>query len=126
MILRSSVAHGIIKSLDTTRARAMPGVRHVVAGADFGAVVPRIPLRLQPLPQLEAFPSARCSPTARFVMSANPIAVVLADTPGIAEDALDHIDLDIEPLPAITNREQAEAKAAVLFEDHGSNAAITW
>jgi len=55
-----------------------------------------------------------------------PIAVVLADTPSIAEDALDHIDLDIETLPAITSREQAEAMPAVLFEDHGSNSAITW
>ncbi len=87
VILRSSVAHGIIKSLDTTRARAMPGVRHVLAAADFGAAVPRIPLRLQPLPQLEPFHQpVLADGKVRYV--GEPIAIVLADTQGIAEDAL--------------------------------------
>ena len=125
VILRSSVAHGKINAIDVSRAMQLPGVRHVVVGADLGTVVPRIPLRLQPLPQLEVFHQPMLADgKVRYV--GEPIAVVLADTPGIAEDALDHIDLDIEPLPAITNREQAEAMPAVLFEDHGLNAAITW
>jgi aerobic carbon-monoxide dehydrogenase large subunit len=125
VILRSSVAHGKINAIDVSRAMQLPGVRHVVVGADLGTVVPRIPLRLQPLPQLEVFHQPMLADgKVRYV--GEPIAVVLADTPGIAEDALDHIDLDIESLPAITNREQAEAMRAVLFEDHGSNAAITW
>jgi aerobic carbon-monoxide dehydrogenase large subunit len=125
VILRSSVAHGKINAIDVSRAMQLPGVRHVVVGADLGTVVPRIPLRLQPLPQLEVFHQPMLADgKVRYV--GEPIAVVLADTPGIAEDALDHIDLDIEPLPAITNREQAAAMPAVLFEDHGSNAAITW
>jgi carbon-monoxide dehydrogenase large subunit len=51
---------------------------------------------------------------------------VVADTAAIAEDALDKIALNIEPLPAITGREQAEAGSSLLFEAHGSNAAITW
>src|SRR5258708_9876840 len=124
VIRRSSVAHGHINANDATRARQLPGVRHVVVGADLGGVVPRIPLRLQPLPQLEPFHQPMLADgKVRYV--GEPIAVVLADTPGIAEDALDHLDLDIETLPAITNREQAEAMPAVLFEDHGSNAAIT-
>jgi aerobic carbon-monoxide dehydrogenase large subunit len=125
VILRSSVAHGKINAIDVSRAMQLPGVRHVVVGADLGTVVPRIPLRLQPLPQLEVFHQPMLADgKVRYV--GEPVAVVLADTPGIAEDALDHIDLDIEPLPAITNREQAAAMPAVLFEDHGSNAAITW
>ncbi len=125
VILRSSVAHGKINTIDTSRATQLPGVRHVLIGADLGAVVPKIPLRLQPLPQLEPFHQPMLADgKVRYV--GEPIAVVLADTPSIAEDALDHIDLDIETLPAITSREQAEAMPAVLFEDHGSNAAITW
>ena len=125
VILRSSVAHGKINAIDTSRAMQLPGVRHVLIGADLGAVVPKIPLRLQPLPQLEPFHQPMLADgKVRYV--GEPIAVVLADTPSIAEDALDHIDLDIETLPAITSREQAEAMPAVLFEDHGSNAAITW
>ncbi len=125
VILRSSVAHGKINAIDISRAMQLPGVRHVLIGADLGAVVPKIPLRLQPLPQLEPFHQPMLADgKVRYV--GEPIAVVLADTPSIAEDALDHIDLDIETLPAITSREQAEAMPAVLFEDHGSNAAITW
>ncbi len=125
VILRSSVAHGKINTIDTSRATQLPGVRHILISADLGAVVPKIPLRLQPLPQLEPFHQPMLADgKVRYV--GEPIAVVLADTPSIAEDALDHIDLDIETLPAITSREQAEAMPAVLFEDHGSNAAITW
>src|SRR5258708_10532066 len=125
VILRSSVAHGKINAIDVSRAMQLPGVRHVVVGADLGGVVPRIPLRLQPLPQLEPFHQPMLADgKGRYV--GEPIAVVLADTPGIAEDALDHLHLDIETFPAITNREQAEAMPALLFEDHGSNAAITW
>lgn len=125
VIMRSSVAHGLIRSLDVSRALALPGVRHVLAAADFGPVVQRIPLRLQPLPQLETFHQPMLADgKVRYV--GEPVAVVLADTPGMAEDALDHIDLDIEALPAIVNRETAQAMPALVFEDHGSNAAITW
>jgi aerobic carbon-monoxide dehydrogenase large subunit len=125
VILRSSVAHGIIRSIDTAGAKALPGVRHVLVSTDLGAIVPKIPLRLQSLPQLEPFHQpVLADGKIRYV--GEPIAVVLADTPAIAEDAVDHIELNIEPLPAITDRAQAEAMASVLFEDHGSNAAITW
>jgi len=125
VILRSSAAHGIIRSLDVSRALDLPGVRHVLVAADLGAVVPKIPLRLQPLPELEPFHQpVLADGKVRYV--GEPVAIVLADTAGIAEDALEHIDLAIESLPAITNREQAEAMPSVLFEGHGSNAAITW
>jgi carbon-monoxide dehydrogenase large subunit len=125
VILRSSVAHGKINSIDISRAMKSPGVRHVLTGANLGATVPRIPVRLQPLPQLEPFHQPMLADgKVRYV--GEPIAVILADTPSLAEDALDHIDIDIETLPAITSREQAEAMPSVLFEGHGSNVAINW
>jgi aerobic carbon-monoxide dehydrogenase large subunit len=125
VILRSSVAHGIIRLIDSSRARGMAGVHHVFMASDLGNVVPKIPLRLQPLPQLEPF----LQPTladgkVRYV--GEPIAVVLADSQAIAEDALELIDIEIETLPAIVDRETAEAKPSLLFEHFGSNAAITW
>jgi carbon-monoxide dehydrogenase large subunit len=125
VILRSSVAHGKIRALDATKALELPGVRHVLTADDLGAVVPRIPLRLQPLPELEPFHQPMLADKkVRYV--GEPVAVVIADSAAIAEDALEQIDLDIETVPAITNREQAEAKPSVLFDDHGSNVAITW
>ena len=125
VILRSSIAHGRIKSIDASAALALPGVHHVLTAADLGKVVPVIPLRLQPLPQLEVFHQpVLAHQKVRYV--GEPIAVVIADSAALAEDALEHIAVDIETLPAVTNREQADAKEAILFEDHGSNVAITW
>src|SRR5437762_4238131 len=48
-ILRSPIAHGRIRGLDSAAARAIPGVRDVIAAAEIGAV-PAVPLRLLPLP----------------------------------------------------------------------------
>jgi aerobic carbon-monoxide dehydrogenase large subunit len=53
-ILRSPVAHGRIRGVDATAARAMAGVHAVITAAEIGAV-PTIPLRLLPLPGTERF-----------------------------------------------------------------------
>jgi len=125
VILRSSTAHGLIKSIDSSEALALPGVHRILTGKDLGNKVPTIPLRLQPLPQLEPFHQpVLADKKVRYV--GEPIAVVIAESPAIAEDALEHISLDIEPLPAVATRGHAEARRSVLFEDHGSNVAITW
>ena len=125
VILRSPEAHGHLRAVDATRALAHPGVHAVITAADLGANVPRIPLRLQPLPELEPFHQPMLAhDKVRYV--GEPIAVVIAETAGIAEDALDLIDLRIDPLPAITDKASADAAASVLFEAHGSNRAMVW
>ncbi|MFP6735177.1 MAG: xanthine dehydrogenase family protein molybdopterin-binding subunit [Rhodospirillales bacterium] len=125
VILRSVIAHGLIKKIDGSAALKIPGVRAVITASDIGSPVPLIPLRLQPLPELEPF----CQPVladgkVRFVGEA--MAVVVAETAALAEDALDHIDVEIDPLPVIADRAGAEAAEAVLFEAHESNVAIEW
>jgi aerobic carbon-monoxide dehydrogenase large subunit len=45
-ILRSSVAHGRIRAIDTATARALPGVHSVITAKDIGNRVPRVPMRL--------------------------------------------------------------------------------
>src|SRR5262245_15612430 len=59
VIVRSSVAHGLVKAVDTEAAAKMPGVHAVYTGRDVaaegGGRVPTIPLRLAPLPQLAPF-----------------------------------------------------------------------
>jgi carbon-monoxide dehydrogenase large subunit len=125
VILRSSVAHGTIKSIDSRDALALPGVHHVLTAKDLGNSVPVIPLRLQPLPQLERFHQpVLADKKVRYV--GEPIAVIIADSIATGEDALEHIALEIDTLPAIANRQQAEARKAVLFDEHESNVAITW
>lgn len=125
VILRNSVPHGRIRSIDVGAAMARPGVHRVLVAKDFATEIPTIALRLQPLPQLEPFHQpVIAADKVRYV--GEPVAVVLAETAAIAEDALDHIEIDVEPLPAVTDRAQAEGKESLLFEDHGSNVAITW
>jgi aerobic carbon-monoxide dehydrogenase large subunit len=122
-ILRSSVAHGRLRSIDVSAARALAGVHYVITAKDVGNRVPRVPMRLQPLPDFEPFGQpVIAEDKVRYVGEA--LAVVLADTPGIAEDALGLIEVEIDPLPAVADRHAAEEGAALLFEDQGSNLAI--
>src|SRR5712691_6388491 len=54
-ILRSSVAHGQIRSIDVARALALQGVHSVITAADLRGRIPNVPMRLQPLPEFEPF-----------------------------------------------------------------------
>jgi aerobic carbon-monoxide dehydrogenase large subunit len=122
-ILRSSVAHGRIRSIDMSRAKTMPGVHAVITAADLGETIPVVPMRLQPLPDFAPFAQPVIArDKVRYVGEA--LAVVLADSPGIAEDAVGAIDVDIEPLPAVANWQSALDKQALLFEDTGSNVSM--
>ena len=125
VILRSPVAHGLLRKIGAASGLQLPGVHAVLTARDLGPDVPVIPLRLHPLPELALF----CQPVlaygkVRYV--GEPLAVVIADSQAIAEDALDLIEIDIEELPAITDRVNAAAAETVLFEDHGSNESIQW
>ena len=124
-ILRSSVAHGRIRSIDTKAASAIPGVQRVITAKDIGPKVPTIVIRLQPLPQLEPFQQPVIAhDKVRYV--GEPLAVVLAESFAIAEDALEHIAVDIEPLPAVADRAASASNKSLLFEAHGTNLAITY
>src|SRR6185369_13288956 len=97
VLLRSSVAHGRIRAIDTSAALKRPGVRAVITAKDMGERVPIIPMRLQPLPAFHPFEQPVIAhDKVRYV--GEPIAVVVADSAAIAEDALDAIEVDIEPL----------------------------
>jgi aerobic carbon-monoxide dehydrogenase large subunit len=121
-ILRSSIAHGRIRSIDTDAARALTHVHSVITAADIGNPVPIIPMRLHPLPELQPFEQpVMAHDKVRYV--GEPIALVLAESAAIAEDALAAIAVDIEPLPAVTD---CGANHARLFEAHGTNLVLTY
>jgi aerobic carbon-monoxide dehydrogenase large subunit len=122
-ILRSSVAHGRIRTIDASAARALSGVHSVITAKDIGNRVPRVPMRLQPLPDFEPFGQPVMAETkVRYVGEA--LALVLAETAGIAEDALGLIEVDIEALPAVTDRRTAVNDQTLLFDGTDSNRAI--
>ncbi|MGA8612383.1 MAG: xanthine dehydrogenase family protein molybdopterin-binding subunit [Xanthobacteraceae bacterium] len=119
VILRSSVAHGHIRAIDAAAARARPGVHAVITAADIGNV-PTIPLRHDPTPAIRRFEQpVIANGKVRYV--GEPIAVVIAESAALAEDALDAIAVDIEPLPAVADRDKARREDVILFETVGTN-----
>jgi 4-hydroxybenzoyl-CoA reductase subunit alpha len=107
-ILRSPVAHGIIRGIDTSRARALPGVRAVITGEDFAA-----PYGVIPIAQNE-WPLAR----DRVRYRGEPVAAVAAIDEATADAALAAIELQIEPLPAYFAAGDARAPDAVRLHDN--------
>src|SRR5947208_2892815 len=123
-ILRSPIAHGRIRGLDSAAARAIPGVRDVIAAAEIGAV-PTIPLRLLPLPGTERFLQPVIA-TGRLRYVGEPIAVVLADSAALAEDGVGALILDLEELPPVADRRASGRHEILLFEESGTNLAMTF
>jgi 4-hydroxybenzoyl-CoA reductase subunit alpha len=102
-MLRSPVAHGEIRRIDTSRARAIAGVRAVITGDDCD-----VPYGVIPIAQNE-FPLAR----ERVRYRGEPIAAVAADDAATARAALDAIDVDIAPLPAYFDAASAQSIGAL-------------
>jgi carbon-monoxide dehydrogenase large subunit len=123
-ILRSPIAHGRIRGLDSDPVRLIPGVRAVITAAEIGAV-PTIPLRLLPLPGTERFlQPVIAADRVRYV--GEPIAVVLADSAAVAEDGVGAIILDLEELPPVPDRRASGRHEILLFEESGTNLAMTF
>jgi carbon-monoxide dehydrogenase large subunit len=123
-LLRSSVAHGRIRSIDATAARARPGVHAVITAAELGAAIPTIPLRQDSSPAFGPFEQPVIAhDKVRYV--GEPIAIVLAETAAAAEDALDAISVDIDPLPAVVATAGALTDEILLFEAARTNRPLT-
>jgi len=121
-ILRSPVAHGRIRSIDSRAALERRGVQAVITAADIGAV-PLIPLRLKTSPTTEPFRQpAIASEKVRYV--GEPMAVVLAESAAIAEDGVDAVKVDIEELPAVVDRHASRKHETLLFDKAGTNLAM--
>jgi CO/xanthine dehydrogenase Mo-binding subunit len=99
-LLRSTMAHGRIKSIDTSEAKKLPGVLHVITIDDV----------LKVLPNPYYGPAFHDQPIlahekVRFV--GEPVAVVLATDPHIAEQAVQLITVEYEELPAVYDEVEA-------------------
>lgn len=120
-VLRSPRAHAKIKSIDTRAAAALPGVVKVLTGADIAATTGALPCFANPPVE------QRCVATDRVRHVGEPVAVVVAESRYIAEDALEHIDVHYEDLPTVVDPEQAIGSTgdAVLHPGRGpSNVAM--
>src|SRR5215470_17110506 len=117
-ILRSSHAHAVIRAIDTKAAAVAPGVAAVITGADVAALsMPLVPVLRAPL---EGWPIA----VGRVRYMGEPVAVVVAADRYLAEDALDLIEVDYDPLPAVVDPIAAlTPHAPTLHDKLGSNVA---
>ncbi|MFT6452030.1 MAG: carbon-monoxide dehydrogenase large subunit [Halocynthiibacter sp.] len=126
---RSQVAHGRIKSLDTSAAAAMPGVIRVFTGKDFEGVggIPcgwEITDRFGEKMQEPAHP-VLAQGKVRHV--GDPYAAVVAETVEQARDAVEALALDLEELPAVINMKEAVKDGAPLVHDDlKSNLCYDW
>lgn len=119
-VLRSPHANARILGIDTSAARTTQGVLLVITASDLGERLPLIPIRLAPLPGLERFlQHVIAADRVRFV--GEPVALVVAKSRYLAEDALDRIIVDYEPLDPVTRIEQAMRDKALVHETVGSN-----
>ncbi|MFQ6030464.1 MAG: xanthine dehydrogenase family protein molybdopterin-binding subunit, partial [Dehalococcoidia bacterium] len=121
-ILRSPHAHARVRGIDASAALAIPGVVAVLTYQDIADIAKPIPIRLYPLPGLEPFLQY---PLSRDVVRhvGEAVAVVVAESRALAEDALDAIQVDYEPLPVVTDLREALRGEVVLHEPTGTNVA---
>jgi carbon-monoxide dehydrogenase large subunit len=125
VILRSSVAHGRIVSIDIKAALKIPGVHAVITAKDMPPSPPIVPMRLQPLPEFKPFEQpVLAHDKVRYV--GEPMAVVIADSVAIGEDALEAIEVEIESLPAVADWRVAQRDQSLLFEGQGTNRSLTF
>lgn len=109
-LFRSTVAHGRIKSIDTSAAKKMPGVLHVVTIDDVRKVIPNPyygpAFHDQPI---------LADRKVRFV--GEPVAAVIASDPHLAEAAVQAISAEYEELPAIYDEIEAMTAKVYVHEE---------
>jgi len=119
-LLRSPHAHALIRKIDTSRARALPGVKCIITGQD----VPAVKYgnwRLVPALQDE---TALATDRVRFI--GDEIAAVAAIDRETAEKAVELIDVDYEELPGVFSVEEALAAGApAVHDEHPDNISLT-
>jgi len=108
--LRSPLAHARIKSIDASRAQAVEGVVAVVTGELMAQH------NLAWMPTLSGDTQAVLA-TDKVRFQGQEVAAVIAESAYIAKDACELIDVDYEPLEAITSPQQALAEGAPVIRD---------
>ena len=124
-LLRSPHAHAKIRKLDASGARALDGVLAVLTGPDIRG-------KLNMIPSAAALPDLRIPDHTLLAMDAvrfvgEPVAAVVAETPYIAQDALERIEVDYDALPVVVDPEKALVKGSpVVHPQWDSNLAGTF
>ncbi|HEY3633096.1 MAG TPA: xanthine dehydrogenase family protein molybdopterin-binding subunit, partial [Jatrophihabitantaceae bacterium] len=125
-ILRSPMAHARIANVDVSSARRRPGVIGAFSGQDFKDVQGTIPCAW-PVTEDMVNPGHPSIAVDQVNHAGEAVALVVARTKAEAEDALEAIDIDYEPLPVVLDMAAAVRDGAELVHSHlTSNKSFTW
>jgi aerobic carbon-monoxide dehydrogenase large subunit len=125
-ILRSPMAHATITSIDTSAAKARPGVIAVFTGQDFAETQGNLPTAWAVTTDM-VNPGAPSLAVTQVNHVGEAVAVIAARDKASAQDALEAIEVEYEPLPAVLNMEEALAEGAQLVHPNtSSNRSYTW
>ena len=123
-IVRSQHAHGVLKGINAETAKAMPGVLAIYTASDLAAYGPHkcaLDFKMRDgTPMKRPLRKSLASGKVRYV--GDPLACVVARTAVQAKDAAEAVEVDIDPLPAVTlPSEAAKAGAPQLYDDVPGN-----
>lgn len=120
--VRSPLAHALIIGIDTSAAKAHPGVVDVLTAADMVDLPPPVPKVQGTATRSGSFAEPLLArEKVRFV--GEPVAVVITSGLYDGQDAADLVDVEYEQLPAVVGPAQAVASESLLFEEAGTNVA---
>ena len=121
-ILRSPRAHARIRSMDTSKALQIRGVIKIFTFQDLAELAVPVPIRMYQLPGLERhLQPLLAHDTVRYV--GEPLALAIAESRYLAEDALDAIDVEYQDLPALVDVYEALKDEVLVSEEAGTNLA---
>ena len=123
--VRSPYAHAKIVNIDASAAQALPGVRCVLTGADVAAqTTPFMQIGAEPGALVEDYGIA--TDTVRY--PGEPVVMIVAESMRLVEDAIELVNVEYEPLPAIARSEDALNNDPILHPAVGSNVIFngTW
>ncbi len=124
-VVRSLVAHAVIKKVDLDAARRAPGVVAVMSSADLAG-------RVHPL-RIVGIEGARAAQAPHPLLAAGkvryvgePVAVIAAESPVQAQDAAELVLIDYDPRPAVVDPERSLHGNVLLHEALGENVLVRW
>ena len=124
-VVRSPFSRAVIKSVDTSRAAQMNGVAAVYSGKDLAPMITLLPPA--------AAPGVTVGNVAMSIIAernvnyvGEPVAVVLAASRELAEDAADGVEIEYESLPCVTDPRSSLSGSVALHEGISNNVLLSW
>ncbi len=124
-VVRSTVAHAVLRRIATDAARDAPGVVAVLTAADLAGRAHPMPVRVAEGARVAQVPHPLLS-TERVRYVGEPVAAVLADSPARAKDAAALVEIHSDPLPVVVDPAEALRGSVLLHDGVDSNVLSRW